>query len=91
MSRNSNNHERMNGELEARDLSDPKQVWEDGALSPVPSALAPRTGMLGRVADAGDLADGNPTPYTLEVQAEILSRPTKAEDESPIKKAKGEH
>ena len=93
MSWNSKNHERMKSDPEARDLSNPKQVWEDGEMTPVPSTRATRTGMLGRVADAGDLADGNPTPYELDIQAEILSQtnePTRPEAGAPVSETSAE-
>lgn len=72
----------MKGDLEARDLSNPKQVWDDGEMTPMPSpaaTLTARTGMLGRVADAGDLGRGNPLPYDLAVQAEVLSQSAKGD------------
>ena len=68
----SKNQKRMKANPEADDLSNPMQVWEDGEMTP--SALGSRTGMLGRVADAGDLGGGDPSPYTLEVQEEVLSQ-----------------
>ncbi len=68
----SKSQKRMKANPEADDLSNPLQVWEDGEMTP--SVLDSRTGMLGRVADAGDLGEGDPSPYTLEVQEEILSQ-----------------
>lgn len=66
------NQKRMKANPEADDLSNPMQVWEDGEMTP--SVLDSRTGMLGQVADAGDLGESDPSPYTLEVQEEILSQ-----------------
>jgi hypothetical protein len=87
MSWNSKNHERMKADLDAHDVSDPKQVWDDGEMTPMPSpkaVMTTRTGMLGRIADAGDLGSGNPSPYDIEVQAEILAKSTEHPERDTI-------
>lgn len=89
MSWNSKNYDRMKSNTEGRDLSSPKQVWEDGEMTAVPSSRAIRADILGRAANARDLKDGNPPPHTLEIQTEVLSQtnePTHPEAASPAGK-----
>lgn len=63
--------ERRNAEPEARDLTDPKEVWKNGETAPA-RAPRPQSGMLGRVADAGDIGEGTPSPYDTEVAADAV-------------------
>lgn len=71
------NNERMKAEVEAKDLVDAAQIFVDGETTPLPTgALPSRTGMLGRVADSGDLGEGSPSPNGLAIQAEIIAQET---------------
>jgi hypothetical protein len=64
--------ERNKAAPDAGDLTDPKEVWKNGET--VPSRTrAPQSGMLGRVADAGDLGQHDNPPYPTEVQAEVVA------------------
>jgi hypothetical protein len=63
--------ERTNAEPDAEDLTDRKEVWKNGET--VPSRRrTPQSGMLGRVADAGDIGGGDPSPYESEVQSDAV-------------------
>ena len=73
MNPTSTKSQRKGATPEANDLSNPQEVW-DGEMAP--SQDIARTGMLGRLADDG----GELTPYTLDVQAELIAGQTIVED-----------
>ena len=75
-------HERRKANPDADDLTDPKEVWKDGETSPSRDrGSGARGGVRGRVADAGDLAEGQPSPYSTETQADALARQTDRKEE----------
>lgn len=81
-------HERMKARPDAKDLQDPKEVWKNGETTPTRERKGERSGMLGRVADAGDLGGVEPSPYPIEVQADSVgqqstSRQTDEEEGAP--------
>jgi hypothetical protein len=63
--------ERNKAAPDAGDLTDSKEVWKNGETVPSRSR-APQSGMLGRVADAGDLGQRDNPPYPTEVQADAV-------------------
>lgn len=69
-------HERRKARPDSQDLADPKEVWKESETTPQPK-LQPRpdTGRK-RVADAGDLQGGEPSPYATEVQADRVAKQT---------------
>jgi hypothetical protein len=78
MANDTKNHERRKTNPDSKDLIDPKQVWKDGEMTPSPgSAEMQRSGMLGRVADAGDVGRGATSPYGAESQADNVGGQTK--------------
>ena len=66
-------HERNKATPTVDDLTDPKEVWKDGETVPSRDRDKPRTGMLGRVADAGDIGGGEAPPYGTEAQADSIA------------------
>jgi len=69
-------HERQNARPDAENVGDPKEVWKSSEVTPqgrVPDRIVPP----GRVADAGDISDGEPSPYGAEVQADVVGKQTK--------------
>lgn len=71
-------HERANARPDAEDLSDPKEVWKDAETTPAADRARDATGGgAKRVADAGDVGGGQPSPYGVEAQADALARQTK--------------
>ncbi|MBP2234670.1 hypothetical protein J2Z31_001160 [Sinorhizobium kostiense] len=70
-------HERRKARPETGDLTDPKEVWKDSETTPQPKPQR-RSDIAGkRVADAGDLKAGEPSPYDIEVQADRVAEQTK--------------
>lgn len=67
-------HERNRETPASDDLADPAEVWKDAETTP--SGQTRRTGG-GRVADAGDVGGGTPSPYSEETQAETVARQTR--------------
>ncbi len=67
-------HERRKARPDTQDLTEPKEVWKESETTPQPKPQ-PRS-KTGRVADAGDLQDGEPSPYDTEVQADRVARQT---------------
>jgi hypothetical protein len=62
------NEERRKAAPDARDLKNAKEVWKNGETAPSRDTQpAPRSGPLGRVADAGDIGAGTPSVYGTEV------------------------
>jgi len=80
----------MKAEPDAKELRDPKEVWENGETTPMPDAAQTnRSGMAGRVADAGDLGGVEPSPYPIEVQADSIAQQStsrQTEEEEDISK-----
>jgi hypothetical protein len=76
MAKKFGNQERMKANPEAKDLENPKEVWEDGTMAPSPDLNEPETGPIGRVADAGTLGAGDTSPYGIEIQAETIADET---------------
>ncbi|MBA3447325.1 MAG: hypothetical protein H0T56_06920 [Pseudaminobacter sp.] len=72
-------HERRKANPDAEDMTDPKEVWKNAETTPSadPAGNIPR----GRVADAGDLMGGAPSPYSTETQADALAKQTDRENE----------
>lgn len=68
-------HERNKVTPESKDLTDPAEVWKDGETTP--TSQPRRTTGGDRVADAGDVGGGTPSPYSEETQADALARQTK--------------
>lgn len=68
-------HERNKVTPESADLSDPAEVWKDGETTP--TGQPRRTTGGDRVADAGDVGGGTPSPYSEESQAGAIARQTK--------------
>lgn len=67
------NRERAKATPVAADLKNPKEVWKNGESVPSRDrSEKPRSGMIGRVADAGNIGDGTPSPYGTEVQSEVV-------------------
>lgn len=82
------NEERRKAAPQTKDLESAKEVWKNGETAPSPDSPArPQTGMLGRVADAGDVGSGSPSIYGTEMQAEIVATYTKGTGK-PRKKAR---
>lgn len=80
-------HERNKADPSARDMSDPKEVWKDGETTPS-RVRASRSGG-DRVADAGDIGGGQPSPYSTETQADaIAGRKAGGKDRSGAEKPK---
>mgnify|MGYP000639135303 CR=1 FL=1 len=67
---------------EAKDLAEPWLVWEGEDVTR--SETVPHTGMLGRVADAGTIGSGEPIPYTLPVQEEVLTAGLQQETDADV-------
>ncbi|MCO6187806.1 hypothetical protein [Rhizobium sp. L1K21] len=63
-------HERQKGRPDAGDVSNPKEVWKDSETTPSRQYSGGRSGGGERVADAGDIGSGSPSPYTTETQAD---------------------
>ena len=77
MEKDKRNHERTKANPDSSDLTDPKEVWKDGETTPGPGkSKIRRSGMLGRVADAGDIGRGASSPYGAESQADSVGRQT---------------
>ena len=68
-------HERNKATPESKDLSDPAEVWKDGETTPS-GQPGRRTGGY-RVADAGDIGGGTPSPYSGGTQADAVAHQTK--------------
>lgn len=89
MQKSNISHERMKARPDAKDLQDPKEVWKNAEVTPArDAAQGERSGMLGRVADGGDLGSAEPSPYPLEVQADSVgqqsnARQTDEEEDAP--------
>jgi hypothetical protein len=74
---------------DAKDLFEAGGIAKDVETSPSPTARpAGKTGMLGRVADAGNLGQGNPSPYEAEIQADVVAGETRHDDPSAAAKTK---
>ena len=71
------NDMRSKANPEAKDLRNPREVWEDGAIAPSLTPGEPETGPLGRVADPSTLGQGATSPYGTEIEAEIVGGQTK--------------
>lgn len=71
------NEERRKAAPQNRDLETAKEVWKNGETTPSTDVPLAQTGPLGRVADAGDIAKGSPSPYGAEVQADVVGTYTK--------------
>ena len=70
-------HERPMGHPDIGDLTDPTEVWKDAETTPQGESRRSQTKSRGqRVADAGDLKGGEPTPYDIEVQADSVGKQT---------------
>lgn len=70
-------HERPMGRPDAGDLTDPTEVWKDAETTPHDESRGSQTQARGqRVADAGDLKGGGPSPYDIEVQADSIAKQT---------------
>jgi len=84
-------HERMNAEPEAEDLTNADEIWQDAERTP--SAGKPQTasGSARRIADAGDVGEGQASPYGTEAQADALARQTNrtGEPRAPEKPKRG--
>ncbi|MEY9102501.1 hypothetical protein [Sinorhizobium fredii] len=79
MAKDKSHHERGKVNPDGKDLTDPKEVWKDGEMTPTQARSKPRTGMLGRIADAGDIGSGTSSPYGAESQAESVGEQTMRE------------
>ncbi|WP_324765484.1 hypothetical protein SO078_30705 (plasmid) [Sinorhizobium meliloti] len=81
-------HERPMGRPDTGDLTDPTEVWRDAETTPQGEPRRGQTKALGqRVADAGDLKGGEPSPYDIEVQADSIANRTQR-DKGSTKKTK---
>ena len=74
-------HERTKAAPDAEDMTNPREVWQEGETTPSPSRAGIARGGRGRVADAGDLGNGQPSPYSTETQADAVARQTDRKDE----------
>ncbi|OHV81908.1 hypothetical protein LCM4579_19150 [Ensifer sp. LCM 4579] len=69
-------HERRKARPDTEDLNEPKEVWKESETTPQPTPQ-PKSGTgRKRVADAGDLQDGEPSPYETGVQADRVAKQT---------------
>ncbi|MER8408384.1 hypothetical protein NKH16_27575 [Mesorhizobium sp. M1307] len=59
-------HERQKARPDANDLTDQEEMWESSETEETD----------GRVADAGDVGGGQPSPYEPEVQADTVAKQT---------------
>lgn len=75
---NTDNHERRKASPYSKHLISPEEVWKDGETTPSNQKAAKRSGLLGRVADAGDIGGGQPSPMGLR------ARPTRWRDKRPL-------
>jgi hypothetical protein len=70
-------HERRKADPDGKDMTDAQQVWNDAETTPAGDGGARiATGGRGRVADAGDVGEGQPSPYSTEAQADAIARQT---------------
>jgi hypothetical protein len=75
-------HERRKANPDAKDMTDPKEVWKDGETTPAADrGSGGAAGRSGRVADAADLDKASPSPYSTETQVDALARQTDRKDE----------
>ncbi|MCA1490344.1 hypothetical protein I6F11_05345 [Ensifer sp. NBAIM29] len=79
-------HERRNARPDTRDLTDPKEVWKESETSPQPKPQPRSKTGRKRVADAGDLQGGEPSPYDTEVQADRVAEQTERNRPTTTKK-----
>jgi len=76
-------HERMHAEPEADDLKDADEVWQNAERTPAENEAQQATsGSARRIADAGDIGEGQASPYGTEAQADALARQTNRTGES---------
>ncbi|WEX09524.1 hypothetical protein [Chelativorans sp. AA-79] len=67
----------MDAEPDSEDLTDPEEVWEDAERTPADEeGERIAGGGAKRVADAGDVGEGQASPYGTEAQADALARQT---------------
>lgn len=69
-------HERRKARPDTQDLTDPKEVWKESETTPQPKPQPRSKTGRKRVADAGDLQNGEPSPYDAEMQADHVARQT---------------
>ncbi|MCG5480627.1 hypothetical protein [Sinorhizobium alkalisoli] len=69
-------HERRKARPDIEDLTEPKEVWKESETTPQPKPQPKSETGRKRVADAGDLQDGEPSPYDTEVQADRVATQT---------------
>ena len=69
-------HERRKANPESKNLTNAKEVWKDGEMTPSRGKVGSQSGMLERVADAGDIGEGQPSPYSLESQVDEIGGQT---------------
>ncbi|RWM82849.1 MAG: hypothetical protein EOR84_34275 [Mesorhizobium sp.] len=68
-------HERRKARPDADDLTDPEEVWKSSETTPQREAKEKTSEEPdGRVADAGDVGGGQPSPYETEVQADSVAQ-----------------
>jgi hypothetical protein len=79
-------HERHKARPDAEDLTDPKEVWKNSETTPQRDLQESPSEPDGRVADAGDIGGGQPSPYEEEVQADAVARQTNREERAGVEK-----
>ncbi|QFI69934.1 hypothetical protein [Sinorhizobium alkalisoli] len=68
--------ERQKARPNSEELTEPKEVWKESEATPQPIPKPKSEIGRKRVADAGDLQDGEPSPYETEVQADRVAKQT---------------
>ncbi|WP_157784667.1 hypothetical protein [Sinorhizobium fredii] len=80
-------HERQKARPGVDDLTDPKEVWKDAETTPQRDTVVGGAKMSRqRVADAGDIKSGEPSPYDIEVQADSIAKQTDRRSQPKRKK-----
>lgn len=74
-------HERTKAQPDAKDLTEPEEVWKEAETTPTRDGDEEVASGGERVADAGDVGAGQASPYGTEAQADALARQTQRSDE----------
>lgn len=79
-------HERRKACPDAGDMTEPKEVWKESETTPQPKPQRGSDIARKRVADAGDLKEGEPSPYGTEMQADRVAKQTDRERPTTTRK-----